>query len=81
MTGSDVEMNGPPKELTLESADIRQVQMRLEDRKQGHIAYVTIDNARRLNVMNGALMDALTETLAKLAAEVDRRLLAARSSQ
>jgi enoyl-CoA hydratase/carnithine racemase len=69
MTGSDVELNGPPKELTLESADIRQVQMRLEDRKQGHIAYVTIDNVRRLNVMNGALMDALAETLAKLAGD------------
>jgi enoyl-CoA hydratase len=69
MTGSDVELNGPPKELTLESADIRQVQMRLKDRKQGHIAYVTIDNVRRLNVMNGALMDALAETLAKLAGD------------
>jgi len=53
----------------LESADIRQVQMRLKDRKQGHIAYVTIDNVRRLNVMNGALMDALAETLAKLAGD------------
>ena len=53
----------------MESADIRQVQMRLKDRKQGHIAYVTIDNVRRLNVMNGALMDALAETLAKLAGD------------
>jgi enoyl-CoA hydratase len=69
MTGSDVELNGPPKELTLESADIRQVQMRLKDRKQGHIAYVTIDNVRRLNVMNGALMDALAETMVKLAGD------------
>jgi enoyl-CoA hydratase len=69
MTGSDGQLNGPPRELALASAEIRQVQMRVEDRKQGRIAYVTIDNARRLNVMNGALMDALAETLAKLAAD------------
>jgi enoyl-CoA hydratase len=69
MTGSDVVLNGPPRELALESADIRQVQMRLDDRKQGRVAYVTIDNARRLNVMNGALMDALAETMAKLASD------------
>jgi enoyl-CoA hydratase len=69
MTGSDAQLNGPPRELALASAEIRQVQMRVEDRKQGRIAYVTIDNARRLNVMNGALMDALAETLAKLAGD------------
>jgi enoyl-CoA hydratase len=69
MTGSDIELNGPPKELALESAETRQVLVRLDERKLGRIAYVTIDNARRLNVMNGALMDALAETLAKLAAD------------
>jgi enoyl-CoA hydratase len=69
MTGSDIELNGPPRELALASAEIRQVQIRVEDRRQGRVAYVTIDNARRLNVMNGALMDALAETLAKLAGD------------
>jgi enoyl-CoA hydratase len=69
MTGPDVVLNRPPRELALESADIRQVQMRLEDRKQGRVAYVTIDNARRLNVMNGALMDLLAETMGKLAGD------------
>jgi enoyl-CoA hydratase len=69
MTGSDIELNGPPKELALESAETRQVLVRLDERKLGRIAYITIDNARRLNVMNGALMDALAETLAKLAAD------------
>jgi enoyl-CoA hydratase len=51
----------------LESADIRQVQTRLEDRTQGRIAYVAIDNARHLNALNGALMDALAATMTKLA--------------
>jgi enoyl-CoA hydratase/carnithine racemase len=40
--------------------------VRLDDRKQGRVACVTIDNPRRLNVMNGALMDALAETMAEL---------------
>jgi enoyl-CoA hydratase len=34
---------------------------------QGRIAHVTIDNARRLNALNGALMDALVATMTKLA--------------
>jgi enoyl-CoA hydratase len=67
MTGSDVGLNRPPWELALESADIRQIRTRLEDRTQGRIAYVTIDNARRLNALNGALMDALVATMTKLA--------------
>jgi enoyl-CoA hydratase len=67
MTGSDVDLNGPSGELALESADIRQIQTRLEDRTQGRVAYVTIDNVRRLNALNGTLMDALAATITKLA--------------
>jgi len=57
----------------LKNPDSRQIHLRLEDRKQGRIAYVTIDNAGRLNAMNGALMDALAETMAKLAADAALR--------
>ena len=51
----------------LESSDNAKVQVRLDERKQGIVATATIDNARRLNVMNGALMSALADTMAKLA--------------
>jgi enoyl-CoA hydratase len=51
----------------LESSDSAKVHVRLEERKQGIVATVTIDNARRLNVMNGALMSALADAMAKLA--------------
>jgi enoyl-CoA hydratase len=50
----------------LEKSDNGQVQVRLDDRKEGRVAYITINNARRLNVMNGGLMDALAETMAEL---------------
>jgi enoyl-CoA hydratase len=50
----------------LENSAPRQVKVRLDDRKLGRVAWVTIDNPRRLNVMNGALMDALAETMAEL---------------
>jgi enoyl-CoA hydratase len=53
----------------LESSDDATVHLRLDQRKQGVVAYVTIDNARRLNVMNGALMGALADTMAKLAGD------------
>jgi enoyl-CoA hydratase len=51
----------------LETSDDRQVHVRLDERMQGVVATVTIDNARRLNVMNGALMSALADTMTKLA--------------
>jgi enoyl-CoA hydratase/carnithine racemase len=57
------------RERGLQNSEIAKVDVRLDERKTGHIAYVTIDNVRRLNVMNGALMDALAETLAKLAGD------------
>ena len=36
---------------------------------QGIVAYVTIDNARRLNAMNSALMGAFVDTMAGLAGD------------
>ena len=51
----------------MESSDTAKVHVRLDERQQGVVATVTIDNARRLNAMNGALMSALADTMAKLA--------------
>jgi len=50
----------------LENSDHQHVKVRLDDRTQGRVAYVTLDNARRLNVMSGAVMDALIQTMAEL---------------
>jgi len=55
------------------SAD-RRILLRRDERGQGVIAYVTINNARHLNAMNSPLMDAFVETMAQLAA--DERLRA-----
>jgi len=43
------------------------VHVRIEVRDGGAIAVVTLDNARRLNVMNAALMDAFVDTVSALA--------------
>jgi enoyl-CoA hydratase len=51
----------------LASSDDAKVHVRLDERQHGVVATVTIDNVRRLNAMNGALMSALTDTMAKLA--------------
>jgi enoyl-CoA hydratase len=53
----------------LESPENPKVHVRLEQRTAGVVAYVMIDNARRLNAMSGALMDALAETMGKLASD------------
>lgn len=42
------------------------VHVRVEVREGGAFAFVTLDNARRLNVMNTALMDAFVETISAL---------------
>ena len=47
--------------------DQPQIIVHLEERPQGVVAAVTIDNARALNAMSGALMDQLTETMLRLA--------------
>ncbi|MGA0599453.1 enoyl-CoA hydratase [Caulobacter sp. KR2-114] len=44
-----------------------QVQVRLDQREGGVVAFVVLDNARRLNVMNSALMEGFVATLAELA--------------
>jgi enoyl-CoA hydratase/carnithine racemase len=49
------------------------VHVRREVREGSDVAFVTLDNARRLNVMNAALMDALVETLSGLAGEESLR--------
>jgi enoyl-CoA hydratase len=51
-----------------------QIHLRLDERKQGVIAHLTIDNSRHLNAMNSALMGAFVATMARLAA--DERLRA-----
>jgi enoyl-CoA hydratase/carnithine racemase len=50
------------------------IRVRRDERPQGGIAYVTIDRARRLNAMNGALMAEFTAAMAELGA--DERLRA-----
>ncbi len=50
-----------------------QVVVGLNQRPQGVVATVTIDNARALNAMSGALMDQLVAAMAQLAADEDLR--------
>jgi enoyl-CoA hydratase len=50
----------------LENPESPKIHVRLDQQRAGTVAYVTIDNARRLNAMNGALMDALANTMAEL---------------
>ncbi|HEX7758580.1 MAG TPA: enoyl-CoA hydratase [Caulobacteraceae bacterium] len=49
------------------------VHVRRETRDGGDVAFVTLDNARRLNVMSEALMDAFVEAMAELAKDEDLR--------
>ena len=49
------------------------VDVRFDERAQGVVATVTIDNARRLNTLNTALMDRFVETLAPLTTQDDSR--------
>jgi enoyl-CoA hydratase len=58
----------------LESADDRLVDVRLDEREQGVVAYATINNAGHLNAMNSALMQAFVDAMAQLA--TDERLRA-----
>jgi enoyl-CoA hydratase len=51
------------------------VETRLDERSNGLIAFVTINNASRLNSMNSALMDAFIEKLSELARLADLRAL------
>jgi enoyl-CoA hydratase len=51
------------------------IDMRLDQRSGGLIAFVTVDNAPRLNSMSSALMEELVEKLSELAASADLRAL------
>jgi len=68
MAGSGIKLNRSRKVPELKTSD-NQVHVRLDERKEGIVATVTIDNARRLNAMKGTLMSALADTMGKLAAE------------
>jgi enoyl-CoA hydratase len=51
------------------------VETRLDERRGGLVAFVTINNASRLNAMNSALMDQFVEKLSELATSADLRAL------
>ncbi len=59
----------------MSSDDASHIDMRLEQRVQGLVAFVTINNASRLNSMNSALMDEFAAKLSQLATNVDLRAL------
>jgi len=62
------------EEPGLDSAAEKQILLHRDEREQGVVAYLTINNSRRLNAMNSALMDAFIETMGQLTA--DERLRA-----
>jgi enoyl-CoA hydratase/carnithine racemase len=74
IAGSGFEQAKKLKEAALESSGDRLVHVRLDQRKQGIIAHATINNARHLNAMNSALMEAFVDAMAQLA--TDERLRA-----
>jgi enoyl-CoA hydratase/carnithine racemase len=59
----------------MSSDDTSQVEMRLDERRGGSVAVVTINNASRLNAMHSALMDEFIEKLSPLAADAQLRAL------
>ncbi len=58
---------------TMSSDDASQVEMRLDERRGGRIAVVTINNVSRLNAMHSALMDEFVDRLALLTADTQLR--------
>ncbi len=59
----------------MSSSDASQVEMRLDERRGGLVAFVTVSNPSRLNAMNSALMDEFVETLLPLATNAELRAL------
>src|SRR5260370_39476855 len=57
----------------MSSDDAGQVEMRLDERRGGLVAIVTVNNASRLNAMHSALMDEFVDTLSPLAANAELR--------
>lgn len=51
------------------------IETRLDQRSEGLIAFVTVDNVSRLNSMTGSLMDEFTKKLSELATSADLRAL------
>ena len=52
-----------------------QIETRLDQRSDGLIAFVTVDNAARRNSMNSALMDEFVEKLSELTTSAEVRAL------
>ena len=61
------------EEAPLEGSAETLILLRRDHRERGVVAYLTINNARRLNAMNGAMMNAFVETMNELAAEENLR--------
>lgn len=59
----------------MSSDDTSQVEMRLDERRGGCVAVVTINNASRLNAMHSTLMDEFIEKLSPLVADARLRAL------
>jgi enoyl-CoA hydratase len=59
----------------MSSDEADHVETRIEQRSGGLVAFVTINNASRLNSMNTALMDEFIAKLSPLAANADLRAL------
>ena len=59
----------------MSSDDRNRVEMRLDERRGGLVAFVTINNAPRLNAMHSALMDEFVERLSTLMADAELRAL------
>jgi len=57
----------------MSSNDGNNVETRLDGRRGGLVAFVTVNNPSRLNAMNSALMDEFVETLLPLAANAELR--------
>ena len=51
------------------------VHVRRDERTQGAVAYLTLDDGRGLNVFSSAMMDALTHALLALAGDDDLRVV------
>ncbi|MFL5100643.1 MAG: enoyl-CoA hydratase [Xanthobacteraceae bacterium] len=61
--------------ITMSGNGRSHVETRLDERRGGLVAFVTINNASRLNAMNSALMDQFVEKLSELATSADLRAL------
>jgi len=59
----------------MEQPSGRQIEVRLDERQQGLVATVVIDNARRLNTLNSALMAEFIDAMAALAASSALRVV------